>query len=112
MEDVAPAVTVFPAADVATGKRVVLRTYYLLTALIALGFAIGIIAHPHIVPFAKLTAAQSIQLFLPFIIVATFIERAVEVFVAPWRAEGSRKLNLAIAAAKRSESHDALLIQQ
>ena len=48
--------------------------------------------NPSLVTFWPFTAGEFVQLLTPLFLVALFIERALEVFLTAWRAEGSAKL--------------------
>ena len=48
--------------------------------------------NPGVVSFRPLNAAEFLQLMLPLVMVALFIERVLEVFLTSWRAESAGKL--------------------
>src|SRR3990167_5677495 len=48
---------------------------------------------PGLIRFWPFSAAEFVQLITPLVLVSLFIERTLEVFLTPWRAEGSEKIN-------------------
>ncbi len=57
-----------------------------------------IFLNPRLVRFWPFTAGEFVQLIAPLVLVALFIERALEVFITSWRAPESKTLELAAAA--------------
>ena len=68
------------------------RTGRALVVVIVLSLAVVLFANPQLVTFWPFTGAEFLQLITPLFLIALLIERVVEVFVAAWRNEGSKKL--------------------
>jgi len=69
---------------------------------------------PGLVRFGQFSAGEFVQLLTPLVLVALFIERALEVFLTPWRAKGSAIISTAVkshaarVAAKEGAAQPAL----
>lgn len=62
--------------------------------------AIVVLANPRLIVFQPFTVAEFLADFAPLLLVALFIERALEVFLTAWRAEEADRLDTALAHAK------------
>jgi hypothetical protein len=104
--------TTFPAQQVIARTNVVVRTYYLLGAILLAALVWVAVMRPGLVTFWPFSAAEFVQTLAPLVLMSAIIERGVEVFLTPWRAEGGRLLDRAVATAKQSGDASALLIQE
>lgn len=66
----------------------------ILLLAIALCIVIIIWMNPSLIRFWPFTAAEVVQLIMPLLLLALFIERALEVFLTVWRAGGAAAIEL------------------
>jgi hypothetical protein len=103
---------VFPAERVVARTNVVTRTYYLLGIVLLAALVWVAVTTPGLVTFWQFSPAEFVQTLAPLVLMSAIIERGVEVFLTPWRAEGARLLDKAVATAKVSGDANAVLIQE
>ena len=65
--------------------------------------ALAALLNPGLVRFRPFTLLEFVELTMPLVFVALFIERAIEVFITSWRAETKRKLTDPLHYAARTE---------
>ena len=88
-----------PAPGPGTERRVMLG---LAIAALASAALVALL-NPGLVRLRPFTLTEFVQLTMPVVFVALFIERAIEVFVTSWRAETKRKLHDPVRYTARTE---------
>jgi hypothetical protein len=83
-----------------TGARWALGIFLALDLVAIAGVAI---TNPGLVRFWPFTSGEFLQLITPLFLVSLFIERALEVLLTPWRAEGSERLQGDLRAASKAD---------
>lgn len=76
-----------------------------LILIAAAGIVLTVWREPGLIRFWPFTAGEFVQLLTPLVLVALFIERALEVFLTAWRGKGSANIALEIQSAKTRLSH-------
>jgi hypothetical protein len=71
-----------------------------LIVIAAAGIVLSVWREPGLIRFWPFSAGEFVQLITPLVLVALFIERALEVFLTAWRGKGSANIGLEIKNAK------------
>lgn len=74
--------------------------------LIAIGgIALTAWTKPDLIRFWPFSVAEAVQIFTPLVLIALFIERALEVLLTPWRGKGSEEIGKQTKSTRERLSH-------
>ncbi len=74
---------------------------WLAVGISVIGVVLAVLLKSQLVQFWTFTAQDVARLLTPLILTALFIERALEVFLTPWRGEGAEQISRGLEEAKK-----------
>jgi len=81
------------AAPAAPPRRLALLV---LAVFVVAGVSVVVLNNPGLVRFWPFSAGEFVQALTPLVLIALFIERALEVFISGWRGGGEKALGAAV----------------
>lgn len=89
-------------------KKIQLKSYKIISVILTVAIVIlAIVFVPMHLPFWQFTKSDIVILLISLLIIALFIERAVEVIIIAWRGKGKQQIISVISLEKKKSEREA-----